>query len=122
MRRAELIQWFGLLGAAIAWTFQLVIGFGVTVAACGPAGRVWGIDVDAWEIALMTTGGILVLLSEAAALTILAETRQLHYNDPPPWGRRHFFVVAAALGNLLFLNMIILSGLAAIYNGTCAGS
>jgi hypothetical protein len=122
MRRAEFLQWFGLLGAALAWAAQLVLGFGVTVAACSPAGRVWGIDVDAWQIALMAVGGTIVLISEGAAVTLLLETRTLEYDDPPPWGRRHFFALAAALGNLLFLVAIVLSGMAVIYHGACTGS
>jgi hypothetical protein len=27
----EFLQWFGLFGAALTWTAQLVIGFGVAV-------------------------------------------------------------------------------------------
>jgi len=71
MRRwAEFLTWFGLLGAGLIWVVQLVVGFGVTVAACSAAGRVWGIDVDAWEIGLMTVGVVVVFLAEAAAVSI----------------------------------------------------
>ncbi len=123
MRRwAEFLAWFGLFGAALIWAVQLVVGFGVTVAACGAAGRVWGIDVDAWEIALMTVGCIVVLLAEAAAVSIFIETSELHHEDPPPWGRRHFFASAAMLGNVLFLGAILLSGLGAIYLQGCRGA
>ena len=50
MRRAleksgtqEFMQWFGLLGAPLAWTVQLVLGFGVTEARCGVGGSRWGV-------------------------------------------------------------------------------
>ena len=94
---AEFLQWFGLLGAALTWKVQLVVGFGATVARCGAANAVLGVDVKAWEITLMAAGIVLVLLAEGAALTLLWQTRNVDYTDPPPEGRRHFFVVAAAL-------------------------
>ncbi len=118
-RGAEFLQWFGLLGAAIAWAAQFVIGFGVTLPSCG-VGR-WGIDVDTWQIALMAIAVTLVLLSEAAAIRILLETRTVDHEDAPPWGRRHFFAVAAVLGNILFLVIVLTSGIGAIYS-TCGGA
>jgi hypothetical protein len=121
-RFAELASWFGLIGAAVAWAFQLVVGFGATIAACSPAGQVWGVDVDAWEIGLMVGGGLIVLLAEAAAIYVFAETRALYHEDPPPWGRRHFFASAAVLGNVLFLVIILLSGIGAIYLQGCRGA
>lgn len=121
-KAAEFMTWFGLFGAALAWTVQLVVGFGTTLAACGAAGRVWGVDVDAWEIGLMVGGGIIVLLAEAAAVSVFLETIGLHHEDPPPWGRRHFFVSAAVLGNALFFVAILLSGLGAIYLQGCRGA
>jgi hypothetical protein len=116
---AEFLQWFGLLGAALTWTLQLVIGFGVTVARCGAANAVLGVDVKAWEVSLLASGIALALLAEGAALTLLWQTRNVDYADPPPDGRRHFFVVAAVLGNLLFLVIIVLSGVGAIVHEPC---
>jgi len=48
----EALQWFGLLAAPAAWTVQLVVGYGATVAACSAAGRRWNVSVPTWEIAL----------------------------------------------------------------------
>ena len=43
--RAEILQWFGLFAAALIWTTQLVVGFGLTVARCSAAGMRWGIGL-----------------------------------------------------------------------------
>jgi hypothetical protein len=119
----EFLQWFGLLGAGLVWAAQLVIGVGVTVAACSETGHgSRPINVNAWQIALMAAGVTLALLSEAAALSIFLETRTLEHSDPPPWGRRHFFAAAAIIGNVLFVVAILLSGIGAIANGPCRGS
>jgi hypothetical protein len=115
----DLLQWFGLFGAALTWTVQIVVGFGVTVARCGPANAVLGVDLRTWELALMVGGIALVLLAEAAALTVLWETRDVDHDDPAPEGRRHFFAVAASLGNILFLVVIVLSGIAVLSHNAC---
>ena len=120
-RGAELLQWLGLLGAALAWTGQHVVGFGLTVAACGAAGKGWDIHVDLWEAVLMALGIAFALVSEGAAIAILLETRSLDHSDPPPWGRRHFFAAAAAVGNVLFIAIMLMSGLGAIFNSGCQG-
>jgi hypothetical protein len=118
---AELLQWFGLFGAGLTWTVQLVVGFGVTVARCGAANAVLGVDFRAWEIALMVVGLALVCLSEAAALTVLWQTRGVEHSDAAPEGRRHFFAYAASLGNILFFMIILLSGIAVISHEPCRG-
>ena len=118
----EFLQWFGLFGAALTWTVQLVVGFGVTIARCGPANAVLGVDVKAWELALMGTGIALALLAEAAALNILWQTRNVDYGDPPPEGRRHFLALAASIGNVLFLVVIVLSGTGAVFHQPCTQS
>ncbi len=118
-RHAEFLQWFGLFGAALAWTVQLVLGFGVAQAACSRGGAAWGIDVDAWELGLMLAASVLVLLSEAGAVTVLLETRSVEHDGPPPWGRRHFFAAGAAVGNVLFLGAVLLGGIGAIVHGMC---
>jgi len=117
--RPELVQWYGLFGAALAWTAQLVVGFGVAYADCTAASRHWGLDVVTWEIVLMVVGGTLAVLAEAAAISVLLETRRVEYDDPPPLGRRHFFAFAAALGNVLFIMAILLNGIGALSNATC---
>jgi len=116
--RLELFQWYGLLGAAIAWTVQLVVGFGVTIARCG-AGGDFGLAVDTWEILLIAVAGTLALLGEAAAIAVFLATRELEHDDPPPGGRRHFFASAAVVGNLLFLMIILLSGIGIVTGSPC---
>jgi len=117
--RAEILQWFGLFAAAIIWSAQLVVGFGLTVARCGAGGMQWGIDLDTWEIVLMIVGVVVALSAEAAALTVFLATRELEHDDPPPAGRQHFFASAAALGDVLFLMSILLSGIAVIVHTPC---
>jgi hypothetical protein len=117
--RPELLQWYGLFGAALSWTGQLVVGFGVAYADCLPASSRFGLDVVVWEVVLMVVGGTFAVVAEAAAINVLLTTRDRNYDDPPPDGRRHFFAFGAALGNLLFIMAILLSGVGALSNAGC---
>ena len=117
--RPELLQWYGLFGAALAWSAQLVVGFGVAYADCTAASRHWGLDVVAWVIVLTAVGVTLAVAAEAAALTVLLETRELDYEAAPPQGRRHFFAYGAALGNVVFIAAIVLTAVGALSNATC---
>jgi hypothetical protein len=117
----ELFQWYGLLGAALAWTVQLVLGYGVTVARCG-AGGDFGLAYDVWEIVLAVVAGAFALLGEAAAVAVFLSTRSLEHDGPPPDGRRHFFATAAVVGNVLFLMLILLTAIGLLAHSPCQGS
>jgi hypothetical protein len=120
--RQEFLQWFGVLGAPLAWTVQLVLGFGVTEARCDPGSTRWGVALDTWEISLMAAAGLVVVLAEISAVALYVSTRGVDHDSSPPLGRRHFFVTASSFGNVLFLAMILMSGLAAVHHTPCQQS
>jgi len=117
--RPELLQWYGLFGAAAAWTAQHVVTFGVSYASCTAASRHWGLDVVTWTIVLTTIGLTLAVLAELSALTVLRQTRAVEHDGPPPDGRRHFFAYGAALGNLLFIVAIVLNAVGVLSSTIC---
>lgn len=114
----ELFQWYGLLGAAIVWATQHVLAYGLTEARCGRGGHYF-LPFDTLEILFMVVAATLALLAEAAAVTVFLETRSLEHDDPPPDGRRHFFAAGAMAGNLLFLMIILLTGIGIVANTPC---
>lgn len=120
--RAEALQWFGLLGGGLAWSAQLVVGYGLTAATCSAAGGEWGIDLRTWELTVALAAGAVVLLAEAASLAVLRDTWGVEEDGPPPVARRHFFAQAAAIGNVLFLVIVVLSGIGALAHAPCHGS
>jgi hypothetical protein len=115
----ELLQWVGLFGAAIGWTAQHITGFGVTVADCGAGGSSWHLDATTWQLTLLAVGLTLIVVAEAAAVTVLVRTWGVEEDDAPPAGRQHFFAMAAAAGNVLFFVMVLLSGIGTIATGPC---
>ena len=115
--RAELLQWYGLFGAALIWAAQLVVGFGVSYADCNVESH--SVDEVTWQVVLLVVAVLFALAAEAAAVTVFLSTRRHEYDDPAPTGRQHFFSFAAMLGNLIFLTIIVLTGIGAIANAPC---
>jgi hypothetical protein len=132
LRRLGIVQWIGVVVAPLAWTGQHVVGYGVGQARCSVAGMRWGIGFDTWQLAILAAAGLLVVISEAAAVTVFLATRETNYGDGPPgegrWGgavpysRLHFFATAAMVANVLFLAVIFLDGLGSVFNSLCAQS
>jgi hypothetical protein len=132
LRRLGIVQWIGVVVAPLAWTAQHVVGYGVGQARCSVAGMRWGIGFDTWQLAILAAAGLLVVISEAAAVTVFLATRETNYGDGPPgdgrWGgavpysRLHFFATAAMVANVLFLAVIFLDGLGSVFDSLCVQS
>ncbi len=122
MRRLELLQWFGLLAAPLAWAAQLVAGIAVAGAYCAPAGSRWGISVEAWQIAIAAAAGTVAVCAQLSAVTLYRELRDVHDDAPGPRGRLHFFSVASLVGNVLFITLITLTVVGAVSHAGCRQS
>ncbi len=115
----ELLQWGGVFGAALVWAAQHVTAFGFSVAHCGQNGGRFHMDYTTWQIVLTALAGTLAVVSWGAALrTFLALRGHDHFDDPPA-GRRFFFAEATMIGDVLFIVIILLSGISTIYWGSC---
>jgi hypothetical protein len=131
LRQLSVVQWIGVVVAPLAWTGQHVVGYGVGQARC-EVGASWGIGFDTWQLAILAAAGLLVLASEAAAVTVFLATRETNYGDGPPgdgrWGgavpysRLHFFATAAMFANVLFVAVILMDGLASVFDSLCVQS
>jgi hypothetical protein len=119
LRRLSILQWLGLVLGAGVWFAQHVVGFGITQAECGAAGRGWGISHDTWQAVLTATAAALVLSAQAAAVGVLFGTRETSYEAEPPASRVRFFAIAALAANVIFLAIILLDGFATLYNTPC---
>jgi hypothetical protein len=132
LRRLSVLQWLGVVVAPLAWTGQHVVGYGVGQARCSVAGTNWGIGFDTWQLAILAAAALLILLSEAAAVTVFRATREVNYGDGPPqegrwagvvpYSRLHFFATAAMVANVLFLTVVLLDGLGSVFGSLCAQS
>lgn len=114
-RRLEVLQWYALLGGAIAWAAQHVAGYFVSTAGCGSA----SFGASGAQIGLAAAALVAIVAAEAAALVVFRATSG---DDAPPGGRLHFFAQAALLGNVLFFVIVVLNGVGSVYHLPCAQS
>jgi hypothetical protein len=132
LRQLAVAQWIGVVVAPLAWTGQHVVGYGVGQARCSVGGMRWGIGFDTWQLGILAAAGLLVLISEAAAVAVFLATREANYGDGPAeegrWGgaiphtRLHFFATAAMVANVLFFAVVFLDGFASVFDSLCVQS
>jgi hypothetical protein len=106
--RLNLLLLFGVLAAPLAWTAQIVVGYGIGDAACKVAGMRWGLDSEAATAALFGT-------TCAIGLTGLGVSAWLGRNAPrDERGRVAFMATGGVLISAVFLALILLGGIAAL--------
>jgi hypothetical protein len=113
--RLEVLQWYALLGGALAWATEYVVGYFVSTADC--AGE--AAHVSTIQIAIALGALIAISAAEVAAAVVYRATVP---DAPPPSGRMHFFAQAALLGNVLFLLVVVLNTVGTVSHLPCAQS
>jgi len=116
--RLEVLQWYALLGGALAWTAEHVLGFFVSDGGC--SGRV--AHAALWGGVLTGFGVLAVVAAQAAAIVVYRATSGVGHDAPGPEGRLRFFAVAALVGNVLFLMLVGLDGLGSLTHLPCVQS
>lgn len=107
-RRLNALVWFGVLGGALGWAAQFVVGMQLTLARCeSPSGR-FAIPIEAWSVGLAAAGVLLAVLAEVTAVRVLRATRERQ--DELTVGRIHFLAVVAATINPLAMTIAIMAG------------
>ena len=104
--------WFGVLGAPLAWVAQFLIGYSLGLAACGAAGRKWGLSVDGWTLAATAAGAAVAVLATASAVQVYRATRDV--GSELPGARIHFLSVISLTIAPLFLAIILMGGVGAV--------
>jgi ubiquinol-cytochrome c reductase cytochrome c subunit len=110
------LQWYALLGGALAWTAEHVLGYFVSDGGC--SGHV--AHAALWGSLLTGFGVAAVAAAQVAAVTVYRATREVGHDAPGPAGRLRFFAVAALVGNVLFLMLVSLDGLGSLAHLPCA--
>jgi hypothetical protein len=111
--RLNLLLLFAVLAAPLAWTAQIVVGYGIGDAGCSVAGMRWGVDERSATAALFGATGAIALAGLAVALWL---ERTAPRNAR---GRIAFLATGGILISVVFLVLIVLSGVAALALEEC---
>ena len=107
-RLVSALQWYALLGAPVAWAVQLVLGYGLTEAACGPAGARWGIGIDTWEAVFAVAAAVVAAGGWVSAAALHRATARGEITDP--LDRVRFMSTVGLAVGAIFLALIVFSG------------
>jgi hypothetical protein len=108
MTRLNLLLLFGLLAAPLAWTAQLVVGYGIGDARCSVAGMQWGLDSEAGTAALFGATAVFALLGLGVSWRLERHAAR------DERGRVAFMAGGGILVSAVFLVLILLGGIAAL--------
>jgi hypothetical protein len=115
--RPSRLVWFGVLGAPSAWTAQLWISTGLTLAACSRAGTSWDLPVDGLTIALTAGATTIAALAGASSLAVLRAMRDA--GGGPPGGRVRFLATIGITVSFLFGCLIVMTGAGVVSLDLC---
>ncbi len=116
---ASPIMWFAVLGAPLAWGLEFAVGYWMTQTGCSVPGERWGVDVDAWGIVLTAIAFVIAAAAGLTALAMFRGTADADKDDPPPPGRVHFLATVGMTVTVLFLFIIVMTGLGVVILPDC---
>jgi heme/copper-type cytochrome/quinol oxidase subunit 2 len=102
------VMWFATLGAPIAWGLQFTIGYWITQGRCGATA--WDLSLRTWAIVLTVVAAAVAVGAGLTALALFRRTREADKDDPPPFGRLHFFSIVGMAITPLFVAIIVMNG------------
>lgn len=103
-RMVAAIQWYAIAAPPLAWTVQLVIGYGYAEAACGAGGVGGGIGLHPWQAILAAAVAVVAAGAWAGAIMLHAATGRGEVDDP--LGRVRFMSTIGIVIGLIFLTLI----------------
>jgi hypothetical protein len=116
--RTRLLVWFGLLGAPLAWTLELVVGYGWEEAACAPAGMRWNIGSTWAHISIFAATAAIAV----AALFSAAAGWRTARRSADARGRIEFLAAGGVFVSALFLAAVVMTGGGVVALEPCAPS
>lgn len=117
--RTELLAWFGLLGAPLAWAVELVVGYGWEEAACAPAGMRWNLGTT-WAHAGVFAAAAAVAL--AALVSAASAWHAARRGAGDARGRVEFMSAGGIFVSALFLAAVVMTGGGTLALEPCAPS
>jgi hypothetical protein len=119
---ASPLLWYAVLGAPLAWWAELLIGYWVTQTSCSVPGQGWEVNVNAWGIVLMSAAFVVASGAGLTALAMFRGTADVDKEDAPPPGRVHFLAIVGMTVTVLFLFIIVMTGLGVVILPDCRQS
>ena len=112
------IVWFAVLGAPGAYAVQLGLGYWLAQAQCSPTGDRWGIPLDTWAI-VVTAIAAAIAIADGLTSVWLYRHSGGDRHEPPPDGRNAFLASVGMTVSVLFLVLIVMTGVGVVTFHIC---
>jgi hypothetical protein len=125
------LLWFGVLGGALAWAAQFVVGLQLTFAQCNSPGGRRQLPVQTWQSALAAAGVVVGLAATVVSWRIyratsevdgVAEHERRGEGFAPPVGRINFLATVGLLVNFLAIAIMVMTAIGAPLLRVCQQS
>ena len=117
-RRVEILIWFGLFAAPVAFAVEHLSGWLISEGDC--AGHVGGIDFKASVGVISTLAALAAAAGLAASVVAYRAVKETDKDAPPPEGRAWLMAICGIVVSSLLFVMIVLGGSGALILGGCA--
>jgi hypothetical protein len=118
--RRQALMWIGMFAGPVAWAFQHLAGLSLTVADCHdltlPRSN---IHFHGWVIAVTA---VALAVSVAGQLAAIGAWRLTRGEEELPGARIHFLSVVGMAISPLFIIIVLMSGLGALFLPQCVQS
>ncbi|TML74976.1 MAG: hypothetical protein E6G04_13005 [Actinobacteria bacterium] len=121
--RGSYLLWYGVLAGPIVWSMQLLLDYGLDEAVvCAPGNRTRGVFFN-------TSIGVVIQIVNAVAtvLTVLAFAvsyrcyRRLRGGDSTTGNRARWMAIAGMFDSALFLMLVVMKFVPALFFHSCEG-
>jgi hypothetical protein len=121
--RGSALLWIGVLAGPVAWSIEMIVGYGVEEIACssGTVGEeIEGVGVEP-IVVLLTL--VLGAVTAAAGLLAFGCLRRLRSSgEAARGGRAEWMAIVGIATSAIFLIMIVVNLLSVVFLGVCEGS
>jgi uncharacterized membrane protein len=111
------VLWFAVLGAPGAYAVQLGLGYWLAEAACSPTGGQWGIPLATWAIVVTALAAAVAIAAGFTSIWLYRRHGDRH--EPPPPGRVAFLAAVGMTLSVLFLVLILMTGVGVVTFRVC---
>lgn len=116
---ASPLMWFAVLGAPLAWGLEFAGGYWLTQTHCSVPGSRWNINLDTLGVVLMALAFAVAVSAGLVATALFLGARDAETEASPPAGRVRFLATVGMTVTVLFIFIIVMTGLGVVILPDC---
>jgi hypothetical protein len=117
--RGSALLWFGILAGPIAWSVEIILGYGVEEIACSAGSASEEIEGVGVEPIIVLVTLFLGAVAAAACLIAFGCLRRLRASRGGAGGRAEWMAIVGIATSAIFLVLILVNLFSVVFLGVC---